>query len=400
MVPVSLLTSLLKLECWRFCGTQTSGDSSQGEQGYTLAPAYTHKGLAIIRRLATTVQELHLIKMSFSTPGECTKLVSSIPALRELHCVDVHFKMPQADEVLDTCINRLAPRLHVESLSLINVQTQGADLLLRMLQSTIETLTVDVRMAVNDPTLILISRLEKLRSLKLFVHIESEHTFAAEIKLATDVLDSLVRLHTLTIEIEYQSYAMLGFLSDSSAETAEVYQRFEESSIRLNTSRVLFVVRSDRRERTVYWTQTLQHIFPTLYNRCQFRVQCQRVLQDKPLYGHDGILVDLVASPDGRWIASVSDDPTLIIWRLDRGDGGTAHLQVALDWTPDMYTSQLQFSPDSRYLASLSQQLAMTSIWDVITGTTARNPGRSTPQWFSNMGHKHRVVAGWNSHCI
>lgn len=96
---------------------------------------------------------------------------------------------------------------------------------------------------------------------------------------------------------------------------------------------------------------------------------CTSVLQDKPLYGHDGILVDLVASPDGRWIASVSDDPTLIIWRLDRGDGGTAHLQVALDWTPDMYTSQLQFSPNNRYLASLSQQLAMTSIWDVTTGT-------------------------------
>ncbi len=263
------------------------------------------------------MQELHLTKMSFSTPGECTKLVSSIPALREVHCVDVHFRMPQAAEVQDTCINRLAPRLHVESLSVriptvlciksifrltaifssltfrhkerifclkcYNLQLKPSQLtsespsMVRLSHSATPVLRQGLTLSCVDPTLVLISRLEKLRSLKLFVHLESKHTFAAEIKLATDVLNSFVRLHTLTIEIEYQSYdAMVGFLPDWSAETAEVYKRFEESSIRLNTSGVLFVVRSDRRERIVYWTQTLQHIFPTLYNRCQFRVQCQR----------------------------------------------------------------------------------------------------------------------------
>ncbi len=116
MVPVPLFTSLSNLVCWRFCGTRT-GRNSLGEWDYTSAPAYHRTGLATIRRLATTVGELHLIKMSFIAPVDCARLVSSMPALRNLRCVDVGFRMPQNHEVVDTCIDRLAPSLHVASLS-------------------------------------------------------------------------------------------------------------------------------------------------------------------------------------------------------------------------------------------------------------------------------------------
>lgn len=120
----------------------------------------------------------------------------------------------------------------------------------------------------------------RLRSLRLF---SQQPGFATEIGLATNVLDSLACLDALTIELHRISYAMIPHLEvfantrrygESKAET---YQHFEESAIRLNPSRVLFVLRCNGRERTVLWTGILQRIlFPTLHKRCPFRVQCQR----------------------------------------------------------------------------------------------------------------------------
>ncbi len=132
MVPVPLLTSLPNLVCWKFSGRIKRIPGPTWRPGpvfvqndtyiytYTWAPAYHRTALATIRRLATTIQELHLIKMSFVTPVDCTRLVSSMPALRKLRCEDVRFKMRQDPEVVDTCIDRLAPNLHVESLTVCN----------------------------------------------------------------------------------------------------------------------------------------------------------------------------------------------------------------------------------------------------------------------------------------
>ncbi|KAI0753656.1 hypothetical protein C8Q74DRAFT_1211390 [Fomes fomentarius] len=115
IVPVSLLTSLSNLICWRLCGTgyDTSSDGKIKWE-YTLGP-YRRTGLATIRRLATTVRELHLDGVSFISPVDCARLVSSLPALRELRCVNV--TMLQEPEVVNTCIDRLIPSLHIESLS-------------------------------------------------------------------------------------------------------------------------------------------------------------------------------------------------------------------------------------------------------------------------------------------
>ncbi|KAI0758700.1 WD40-repeat-containing domain protein [Fomes fomentarius] len=380
MVPVPLLTSLSNLFCWRFCGISYRSSSDMHVHVYPLTLAYHRKALATIRRLATTVRELHLIKLAFITPVDCARLVSSMPALRKLRCEDVGFKLWQDPEVVDTCIDRLAPILHVESLTLINFGTQGVDLLLKMLQSTIETLTFEVRLAANDPTLSLISRLERLRSLRLFV---GDHdSFAAMIKPATNVLNSLARLDALTVEIKYESPSHLEVFGDSrDDETA--CQQFEESAIRLNPSRVLFVLGCYGRERTVLWTRTLQCIFPTLHKQCPFKVQCQGDLDDlaEPnSYGHDGTVDALAASPDGRWIASASEDETLILWRVDRGHGGPAHLKVAVDWCTGQDIEKLQFSPDSRYIASVAATGVEICIWDVTTGTRLGTLGMLGPR--------------------
>lgn len=131
-----------------------------------------------------------------------------------------------------------------------------------------------------DTTPALISRLERLRSLTLFVQIVKKGgacQFVTGLKLTINVLNSLVRLHALTIKLEYESddlYLLSREFCDP--ETVHVCQRFEESSIRLNPSRILFAVRSNRHERIVYWTRTLQRIFPTLHKRCPLTIYCQR----------------------------------------------------------------------------------------------------------------------------
>ncbi len=119
-MPVPLLTSLSNLVCWKFSGPWHLDNRTRKEARIRwddIVPPYDRRGLATIRRLATTVQELHLTKITFTAPGDCARLVSSIPALRKLRCVDVDFRMPQEPEVVDASIDRLAPRLHVESLS-------------------------------------------------------------------------------------------------------------------------------------------------------------------------------------------------------------------------------------------------------------------------------------------
>ncbi len=89
--------------------------------------------------------------------------------------------------------------------------------------------------------------------------------------------------------------------------------------------------------------------------------------------GHDSMVQALAASPDGRLIASTSDDQTLIIWRVDRGP------EVALDWFTGEDIYELHFSPDSRYLASIpvriEQQQQQIYIWDVTTGTLLETLG-------------------------
>ncbi|KAI0758686.1 WD40-repeat-containing domain protein [Fomes fomentarius] len=238
-----------------------------------------------------------------------------------------------------------------------------------MLQSTIETLTFDV-VATNDPILSLISRLERLRSLRLFLPVDM-HLFTPMIELATNVLNSLARLDVLTIELKYKTRYLTVFADIRKDETAEACQQFEESAVRLNPSRVLFMPRCNGRERTELWTRTLQCIFSTLHKQCPFKVQCQGDLDDlaePDSYGHDGTVDALAASPDGRWITSASDNKTLILWRVERGHGGPAHIEVAVDWYTDQDTYKLQFSPDSRYIASLAD-IGEICIWSVPTST-------------------------------
>ncbi|EJF61427.1 WD40 repeat-like protein, partial [Dichomitus squalens LYAD-421 SS1] len=74
--------------------------------------------------------------------------------------------------------------------------------------------------------------------------------------------------------------------------------------------------------------------------------------------GHDSSVNALVISPDGRWVATASDDSTIILW-----DARTAC--ISEEWfAHDRQVSDLAFSPDGRHLASAGSG-GQVVIWDI-----------------------------------
>ncbi|PIL35807.1 hypothetical protein GSI_01467 [Ganoderma sinense ZZ0214-1] len=97
--------------------------------------------------------------------------------------------------------------------------------------------------------------------------------------------------------------------------------------------------------------------------------------------GHDTSVRALVISPDSTWVASGSDDSTIILWNTK---GTLIRQWVAYDYTPIL---SLAFSPDSRHLVSAGEDSKMV-LWsldrDACNTTIDLTAHADTIVWSSN----------------
>jgi WD40 repeat protein len=85
----------------------------------------------------------------------------------------------------------------------------------------------------------------------------------------------------------------------------------------------------------------------------------------KTLTGHSDMVTSVVYSPDGRYLASGSDDKTIKIWEVATGK----ELRTLTGHSDRV--SSVAYSPDGRYLASGSSDDTI-KIWEVATGKQLR----------------------------
>src|SRR2546423_369403 len=80
------------------------------------------------------------------------------------------------------------------------------------------------------------------------------------------------------------------------------------------------------------------------------------------LEGHTDGVCAVVFSPDGKLMASASDDSTVRLWDTTTG----AALQTFEGHTDDV--NAVAFSPDGKLLALVSDDGSKVRLWDVTTG--------------------------------
>ncbi|TFK89203.1 WD40 repeat-like protein [Polyporus arcularius HHB13444] len=91
------------------------------------------------------------------------------------------------------------------------------------------------------------------------------------------------------------------------------------------------------------------------------RLQKQPIIWEPAANGHTGTVTSLAVSPDSKWVASGSEDTTIILW-------DTEDQSVVRKWEASVETVwHLAFSPDSQRLAASGNE-GRVVIWDVEQG--------------------------------
>jgi WD40 repeat protein len=114
--------------------------------------------------------------------------------------------------------------------------------------------------------------------------------------------------------------------------------------------------------------------------------------------GHTKAILDIAFSPDGRWVATASEDGTARIWPADAFAGP----RMLQDPQQPVQCIDAAFSPDGRYLATAGGESGV--IWETATGKalhrlrvygTALGKGLPEPKSSVNPSASPQTGGGW-----
>lgn len=77
--------------------------------------------------------------------------------------------------------------------------------------------------------------------------------------------------------------------------------------------------------------------------------------------GHSSSILSIAFSPDGRYLASGSEDMTIKLWDVSTGR------EIRMFWGHGVGVASVAFSPDGRHIASGSRDKAI-NLWDTANG--------------------------------
>ncbi|TBU61519.1 WD40-repeat-containing domain protein [Dichomitus squalens] len=119
-----------------------------------------------------------------------------------------------------------------------------------------------------------------------------------------------------------------------------------------------------RPNRRGWWKRMFERTLPALHARSRLTVECHAGPCE--LSGHEGGIIALTLFPDGCWIATASEDKSIVLWNaLD----GTAVRDWVVHYHHEVVTrTTLVFSPNSQQLASCGWRDGRIAIWDVVDG--------------------------------
>jgi hypothetical protein len=147
-------------------------------------------------------------------------------------------------------------------------------------------------------------------------------------------------------------------------------------------------VRDKLPQRSVLLASESVNIFN--YNNLSLHVSSEQSLRDSlqhlgglGLCGHQAPVWALAISPDGRWLATGSEDQTVRLWALKAEDPGKS-ARVLTSHQGDVLA--LAISPDGRWLATGSENDKTARLWDL----KAEDPGETARVL---AGHQEQVWA-------